>query len=293
MRFEVDLIKALQTLRGPFTDGLNMFLSFFGTETFFLIIAVTLYWCVDKAFAHRFFNVYILGVAVTSVMKVGFKRVRPFNAYPEEVVSIQSPESSYSFPSGHTQTVSTVSTVLSIRYGKKYKIVPIAGGVLTLLVMLSRMYLGQHYLSDVFCGLTVGVFCSIAFNMLLSLLKDREEWFVLIAIALSVAFICVLAGIDQLGASEDLLKGIGAFVAFNIGYYFEKTYVRYDIKATQAWWKILLRLALGIGVTVAVQQLFKLFLPKSEPMLYCYLRYFIMALWAALGAPAAFKALRI
>ncbi|MCH5351512.1 MAG: phosphatase PAP2 family protein [Clostridiales bacterium] len=293
MRFEVDLIKALQTLRSPFMDILNQFLSFFGTETFFLIIAVVLYWVVDKAFAHRFFNVYILGVAVTSVMKIGFKRVRPFNAYPNEVVSIQSPEPSYSFPSGHTQTVSTVGTVLSLKYGKQYRIVPIAAGVLTLLVMLSRMYLGQHYLSDVFCGLTVGVFCSILFNILLSFLGNKEEWFALGAIVLSVVLICVLAGLNKLGESEDLLKGIGAFAAFNIGYYFEKRYIRYDIKATRVWWKLLIRLVVGGGVTVAVQQLFKLFLPQEEPMLYCYLRYFIMALWASLGAPAVFKAVKI
>lgn len=293
MQFEVDIIKALQTMHGPFMDGLNMFLSFFGTETFFLIIAVGLYWCIDKAFAHRFFNVYILGESVTSALKVGFKRVRPFNAYKKDVISIQTPETSYSFPSGHTQTVSTIATMLTIRYGKKYRIVPLVGGILTLLVMFSRMYLGQHYLSDVFCGLTVGVFCSIAFNMLLSLLKNKEEWFVLIAIAMSIVVVCVLAGIGQIGASEDLLKGIGAFVAFNIGYYFEKQYVGYDIKATQKWWKLLIRLAVGIGVTVAIQQLFKLFLPASEPMLYCYLRYFIMALWASLGAPAVFKAVKI
>ena len=293
MGFEVDLIKALQTLRSPFMDILNQFLSFFGTETFFLVIAVVLYWVIDKAFAHRFFNVYILGVAVTSVMKIGFKRIRPFNAYPNDVVSIQSPEVSYSFPSGHTQTVSTVGTVLSIRYGKKYKIVLIAAAVLTVLVMLSRMYLGQHYLSDVFCGLTVGVFCSIAFSMLLSLLGNKEEWFALGAIFMSVVVIIVLSALGKLGESEDLLKGIGAFAAFNIGYYFEKNYIRYDIKATRVWWKILLRLVIGGGVTVAVQQLFKLFLPQSEPMLYCYLRYFIMALWASLGAPAAFKAVKI
>ena len=293
MRFEVDLIKALQLARSPFMDVLNQFLSFFGTETFFLIVAVVLYWIVDKAFAHRFFNVYILGVAVTSVMKIGFKRVRPFNAYPKEVISIQSPETSYSFPSGHTQTVSTVASLLTIKYGKKYRIVPLAGVLITVLVMFSRMYLGQHYLSDVFCGLTVGVFCSILFNMLLSLLGNKEEWFAVGAIVLSVAVVGVLAGLGKLGESEDLVKGLGAFAAFNIGYFFEKRFVAYDIKSTQVWWRMLIRLALGIGVTVAIQQLFKLFLPESMPMLYCYLRYFLMALWVALGAPAAFKALKI
>ncbi len=293
MQFEADIIKALQMYSNDFLDALQKFFSFFGTETLFLVVAVVLYWCIDKAFAHRFFNVYILGVAVTNVLKLGFKRTRPFNAYPDTVRSIGDPETTYSFPSGHTESISSVSAMLTIKYGKKHIAVPIVGAVLTILVMLSRMYLGQHYLSDVFCGLTCGVFCSIAFNALLSLFGSKEEFMIIPAVVLSATLIGVLAGMDLLQSGADILKGVGAFLAFDVGYFIEKRFVKYDVKANAKWYKYLLRLVLGIGVTIAVQQTFKLFLPESMPMLYCFLRYFVMAIWASLAAPALFKAIKI
>lgn len=293
MQFEADIIKALQMYSNDFLDALQKFFSFFGTETLFLVVAVVLYWCIDKAFAHRFFNVYILGVAVTNVLKLGFKRTRPFNAYPDTVRSIGDPETTYSFPSGHTESISSVSAMLTIKYGKKHIAVPIVGAVLTILVMLSRMYLGQHYLSDVFCGLTCGVFCSIAFNALLSLFGSKEEFMIIPAVVLSATLIGVLAGMDLLQSGADILKGVGAFLAFDVGYFIEKRFVKYDVKANAKWYKYLLRLVLGIGVTIAVQQTFKLFLPESIPMLYCFLRYFVMAIWASLAAPALFKAIKI
>ncbi|MCH5160981.1 MAG: phosphatase PAP2 family protein [Clostridiales bacterium] len=293
MQFEVDIIRALQMLSSPFMDLLNKGLSFFGTEMFFLIVAIVLYWCIDKKFAYRLFNVYILGVAVTNFMKQGFKRVRPFNAYQDRVRSIGEREVTYSFPSGHTESISSLVTVCSIKYGKRYKVIPVIGIVLTLLVMLSRMYLGQHYLSDVFCGLTVGVFCAIAFNALLSLFGDREQFFVIPAVIIAAVTIGVLAGLHQLNDSADILKGLGAFVAFDIGYFVEKRFVRYDVSAHREWWTYVLRVVIGGGVTIAIQNGFKLFLPESIPMLYCFLRYFVMAAFASLLAPTIFKLARI
>lgn len=291
LQFEIDLIKALQTMSNGITDLIFEGLSFFGTEMFFMIVAMLLYWCIDKRFAHRFFNVYILGVAVTNFMKIGFKRSRPYNY--DGIKSIGDPEQSYSFPSGHTQTISTVSAMLTIKYGKKRKAIPVIFSILTILVMLSRMYLGQHYLSDVFCGLTVGVFCAIAFNALLSLFKDKEELLVIAAVVLAGVLIGTLAGLGKLNESPDLLKGVGAFVAFDLGYFVEKKFVRYDVKANRKWYEYFFRVVIGFGITVAIQQSFKLFLPERIPMLYCFVRYFVMALWASLIAPAIFKLLKI
>lgn len=293
MGFEVDIIRTLQTMSNGFLDAVNHILSFFGTEIFFMIVAVVLYWCIDKKFAYRFFNVYILGVALTNVMKISFKRMRPFNAYPREVRSIGDGETSASFPSGHTETISSVSTLLTIKYGKRFRFIPIVGVMLTLLVMMSRMYLGQHYLSDVLCGLWAGILFAITFNFLLSLFKDKEEWFVIPAVALSVILISVLAGLDMLNASEDMLKGLGAFMAFDIGYFAEKKWVKYDVRQNTKWWHYVLRVVIGAGITVAIQYGFKPLLPKSIPMLHCFLRYFIMAAWASVAAPAIFKAVKI
>ncbi|MCH5163228.1 MAG: phosphatase PAP2 family protein [Clostridiales bacterium] len=293
MGFEVDIIRALQMMSNGFLDAINHIFSFFGTEIFFMIVALVLYWCIDKKFAYRFFNVYILGVALTNVMKISFKRTRPFDAYPHEVRSIGDRETSYSFPSGHTETIASVSTLATIKYGKSYKIIPIIGVMLTALVMVSRMYLGQHYLSDVLVGLLAGILFAISFNFLLSLFKDKEEWFLVPGLALAVIIIAILAGVGALNTSEDMLKGLGAFMAFDIGYFVEKKWVGYDIHQNTKWWNYALRILIGGGVTVGIQYGFKPIFPESIPMLYCFLRYFLMALWAALAAPLIFKAAKI
>ncbi|MBD5132209.1 MAG: phosphatase PAP2 family protein [Clostridiales bacterium] len=296
MDFEADIIKALQHMQNGFSDFMWQAITQLGTELIFLAVAVVLYWVLDKRYAYRFFNVYILGVAVTNFLKLGFKRTRPFNAYPDKVHSIGDPETTYSFPSGHTESISSISTLLTIKYGKKQIAVPIVCAAATLLVMISRMYLGQHYLSDVFAGLTVGVFCAIAFNALLSLFGDKEEWFVIPNVVISVIILSVLGGLNMLSTASggDILKGLGAFLAFGIGYFVEKRYVKYDIaEYRKVWWKVALRLVIGLGVAVGIQYGFKLFLPKSIPMLYCFFRYFIMAAWASVVAPALFKAIKI
>ena len=56
MSFEAEIIKALQTLSNGFTDIIGIGVSYLGTELLFMAIAVVIYWCIDKAFAYRFFN---------------------------------------------------------------------------------------------------------------------------------------------------------------------------------------------------------------------------------------------
>ena len=66
-----------------------------------------------------------------------------------------------------------------------------------------------------------------------------------------------------------------------------------DVAANRKWWTVLIRLVGGIGVAVGIQQGFKLFLPEEIPMLYCFLRYFLLAAWASVLAPLLFKAFKI
>ena len=293
MQFEADLIKLLQRMSNGFTDVVFLGISQLGTELAFMAIAVVLYWCIDKVYAYKFFNVYILGVAVTNFLKLGIKRPRPFDAY--KVRSIGDPETTYSFPSGHTESISSISTMLTIQYGKKSKAVPIVCVAATLLVMLSRMYLGQHYLTDVLAGLVLGIACAAAFMALFRLLKDKEELFIIPGFVLAVIIISVLGSTGMLSSPSgaDILKGLGAFMAFDIGYYVEKHFVKYDVKSNRKWWTVLLRLVIGLGVAVGIQQGFKLFLPQDIPMLYCFLRYFLIAAWASVVAPLLFKAVKI
>ena len=100
---------------------------------------------------------YILfsGVLIT-ILKLIVGRTRPYKT-TNNIKNLSSKThnnlfSIYSFPSGHTFIATIVCGVLFTKFSKKIyflKIVP-------LLVALSRIYLGVHYTSDVFCGLFLG-----------------------------------------------------------------------------------------------------------------------------------------
>lgn len=298
MGFEVDFIKALQSLSNPFFDYLNLGFTFLGEEAFFIVVAVLLYWLYDKRVGFRFANVYLLSAVAVEGIKLGFKRPRPYDAFSPEIRSIGSKTSGYSFPSGHSHSISNMAaqSALVVRRNVKTKrtrvICYAAFALATVLVMFSRMYLGQHYLSDVLTGALMGVAHVLILTALFKLLGDHEERFAYFAVPLSIVVIIAIGCTNAFDGSP-LVSGVGAFGAFSLGYYIEKKWVRYDVAATRVWWKMLLRVVLGLGLALTIKETFKLFLPESIPLLHDAFRYFIMTVWVVLGAPLAFKYLKI
>ncbi|MBO4687197.1 MAG: phosphatase PAP2 family protein [Clostridiales bacterium] len=78
-------------------------------------------------------------------------RSRPCWLRPEVQLLIKNP-SDYSFPSGHTMTITIFSIILIYNHPKlAYGLIPAA-----LLLAYSRMYLYVHFPSDVLAGLLLG-----------------------------------------------------------------------------------------------------------------------------------------
>lgn len=64
-----------------------------------------------------------------------------------------------SFPSGHTATAFAIATVFGLYFNKKG--IVLLSLILAALVGYSRIYLGNHFVSDILGGLLVGVFTGI------------------------------------------------------------------------------------------------------------------------------------
>ncbi len=93
-----------------------------------------------------------IAAVTTELLKVTVKRPRPYYTYPD--IYPDHYDDSYSFPSGHTSVAFATATSLSLTSKKWYVTLPAfawASGV-----GYSRLYLGQHYPSDVIAGALVG-----------------------------------------------------------------------------------------------------------------------------------------
>ena len=158
MEIEMQILKALESIRTPILDKIMQAFTFLGEETVFMVIAIIFFWCVDKWKGYYLLSTGFLGTVASQSMKLACRVPRPWVRDPSFTVveSAQSGATGYSFPSGHTQ--SAACTFLGIARCTKQKALRwILMILLVLLIGFSRMYLGAHYPSDVAVGLVLGV----------------------------------------------------------------------------------------------------------------------------------------
>ncbi|NNV54824.1 phosphatase PAP2 family protein [Limnovirga soli] len=95
----------------------------------------------------------VINTIATQGLKYTINRQRPFEKY-NFIYPYDATETGKSFPSGHTSMAFATATTLSLQYKKWYVVVPAyawAAGV-----GYSRMYMGEHYPTDVLAGAVIG-----------------------------------------------------------------------------------------------------------------------------------------
>ena len=98
-------------------------------------------------------NLVVLGV--TEFLKITVNRTRPYITYPTLIHPYDASEKNQSFSSAHTSLAFNTAATLSIRFHKWYITVP--AYLWASCVGYSRLYLGEHYPSDVLAGTIVGI----------------------------------------------------------------------------------------------------------------------------------------
>lgn len=89
----------------------------------------------------------VASVTITTIIKNLVGRPRPTEILVQPDFG--------SFPSGHSANAALIATTLGIIFWRTW--IWITGAVYTLLMMLSRTYLGAHWISDTVGGMLVGV----------------------------------------------------------------------------------------------------------------------------------------
>jgi membrane-associated phospholipid phosphatase len=101
----------------------------------------------------------VLSYGISTLLKDGFKRDRPYEALSEVHTNHLETSDPYSFPSGHATGAFALATMLTLRYPRPEVYLP--AFVWAGLVGYGRVYFGLHYPGDVLAGALIGAGSSL------------------------------------------------------------------------------------------------------------------------------------
>lgn len=161
------------TLKSEVFTYFMKFITFFASTKFIMLLMFVflVIYFLRKKRLFLIMDIIILGeVILNNSIKIIIGRERP------ELINLVT-ETSYSFPSGHTMVAVVlygfiIYVVSKLKLNKYLKIAIISLLIiLIILIMMSRIYLGVHFASDVFSGMSL----SIAYLIFMIDLLERRK----------------------------------------------------------------------------------------------------------------------
>ena len=284
----MEVLVFFQNIRNPVLNKFFSFLTFFGEETFMIVLICLFAWCLNKELALRLGFVFSFGMIFNQVLKITFCVPRPWLRYdisPYE--GAIKGATGYSFPSAHTQIASTVYTGIADFY--KRKKMYIFAFLFSVLIGISRMYFGVHTLTDVLAGLFLGILCVLVFGIIYDKYKEKSIVLFIIGIIFTVAFLLYAAFKKYPADVEaklvcDCFKLGGLLFGFFSSIYLERKYLNYSVDAVLS--VQIIKFVVGLSIMISLKLLFKIFTPSY--ILYI-MEYFLLALWCLFLYPLIFS----
>lgn len=298
---------ALQNIMGVIT--------LLGSEIFYILFMPTIYWCLDAWAGLRIGVMLLSSVCFNGFFKILLKGPRPY--WISDKIIPGAYEASFGIPSGHAMNSTAVWGWSAIE-SKNRKIYWVAT-VMVLLISLSRLVLGVHFLSDVLLGLLLGVLLLLAFSKLQkplgAWLKKQSLKNQLLLAFFSSLFIIGLnamvialssdwqmpadwaarAGdVDPLSLEGALMTG-GLWFGMLGGFAWLRER-RGVIQSNFGTWQRVLRYLVGIAGVIAIYAGLGSLFPKDLGLISAilrYFRYFLIGIWIACLSPLLFEKMKI
>lgn len=290
----------LEKIRMPGLNELMLAVTKLGEETAFLVIALIVFWCVDKKKGYYVMAVGFLGTMLNQILKLACRVPRPWVLDPNFTILEQAREAAagYSFPSGHTQSAVGTFGCLAVTADKKWwRNLCI---LLAVLVGFSRMYIGVHTPSDVLVG--AGMAC-----LLIALLKkptvegdhSRMKAVIAVMLAVSVVFLLYVSfwnfpsdmdAHNMESGTKNAYTMIGCLSGVAIVYLVDRKYLQFPVEAV--WWVQILKIVVGLLLVLAVKEGLRTPLELVLPVYPARaVRYFLIVIMAGAIWPMSFARL--
>ncbi len=283
------ILQALEKIRCPFLDVFFSVFTALGEEFVIAAIIAVIYICFSKRIGEQALVTVMTASCVTTGIKSAVRRLRPFVSGTVDkvnvdniVVSTADLDPDMSFPSGHATATSSFFTTLAIRIRKPLAIA--LSALFVLLVMLSRLYLGVHYPSDVLTGLAIGVACAFLWNLVYAKWYNARLYVYLVIALLTVPLLFI-----GRTATHSMFQISAITLATAAGLLIEDKFIRFE--DTKNWLHRLFRLIV-IGVVALIPFVPMQFLLPDNNW-FDFLKYFVTLFLAMTAAPYLFVKLKI
>jgi membrane-associated phospholipid phosphatase len=292
----VGFLYLLEKIRMPWLNTFFQTVTVFGEETVLLVLAMIVFWCVDKRQGYYFLAVGFVGNIANQFLKLVFRVPRPWvrDSGFMAVESAMEGAGGYSFPSGHTQTA--FGNFGAIAVNAKRRWVQAICVCLAVLVGFSRMYLGVHTPADVFVGALMAIAALAGlYPLMMRGSENKIPWVLGALILLSVAF-AVYIHLANFSADDHNyqsgLKNAHTFLGCTVGllvvwFADRKT----NFRTNALWWAQLLKVGIGLVLVLAVKEGLRLPLELlfGNELFARSVRYFLMVVVAGALWPLAFR----
>lgn len=265
----------------PELDGLFKFFTFLGDEEFFLILLPFVYWSINRALGVRLVIITLFSSLVNATAKNIGGQPRPFG-YDDRVVALVD-AGGHGLPSGHTQSSVVIWGFLAMQARRTWF------WVVAILLMigtgLSRMYLGVHFPTDVVGGALLGIVLLLLWS---AYGRRAERWFCSLPIPRQLALTAAVPLLVMaIMPSEDVVTAGSTFLGMGTGIILERRYLHFsaDGSPVARVSRFLLGGLILVGLWLGLRTLFSGLDPE---LILRLVRYMLVGLWGAFGAPWLF-----
>ena len=276
----IDVVLWFQQFSPDF-DGVFKFFTFLGDEEFFLILLPLVYWSVDRSLGVRLMVVTLFSSLINATAKEIGAQPRPFG-YDSRVEAIVG-AGGYGLPSGHTQAAVVIWGFIAAETRRRW--MWFLATFLMFGVGVSRIYLGVHFPTDVLGGALLGIFILWLWRRFGQAI---EHWFCSqslrsqLALAVAVPFLIMAAF-----PSEDVVTASATFLGLSVGIVLERRHLHFS--ASGSIIARVVRFLVGGLILVGLWMGLRTLFGEAEPALLLRLiRYALVGLWGAFGAPWMF-----
>ena len=297
----MDFLRFLESIRTPAGDSFFSAVTHLGEETFFIVIGILFFWCIDKKKGYFILTVGFMGTVVNQFLKLWFRVPRPWVKDPDFTIveSARAEAGGYSFPSGHTQmAVGMYGGVARVCRNIWVRIMCIFA---CFLVPLSRMYLGVHTPADVGVSVLVALILIFGLYPIINKAIDKPRhmrvYFVVLAMLMVIFLAFVLwypfpADIDMHNYESGIknaYKMLGCILGFWMAYEIDVHYTHFETKGV--WWVQLIKLVPGLVILLAIKSGLKepLYGLVNNVFLADGIRYFLLTAVASGIWPMTFR----